>query len=144
VIKNRYVLFAFRVIVGGLFIWAGVLKIADPIDFAANIQNYRITSHDLSFLVALILPWLEVLCGLFLIAGVLKRASSFLISLMLAGFIILVLVTVLRGIDVDCGCFGTFSRKADLMLILEDALMLFMSFQLLAAASRNRGSNQHT
>ena len=124
-IRNRFVLFVFRLIVGGLFIYAGVLKIADPLGFAQDIQNYRLVpaGHRASS-TALILPWLEILAGAALVAGLFKRTSAGLISLMLVVFIVLVAVTMVRGLDVDCGCFGALSRKADWRLILEDALVL--------------------
>jgi putative oxidoreductase len=127
VIRNKYLLFAFRLIVGGLFIYAGILKIADPLGFAQDIKNYRLLPQEICFFTALILPWLEVLAGACLIAGLFKKTSALLISGMLAFFIVLVAVTMIRGLDVECGCFGTFSRKADWGLIVEDLIMLGMS-----------------
>ncbi len=129
-IRNKLVLFIFRVIVGGLFIYAGVLKIADPIGFAQDIQNYRLVPRAVALLTALVLPWLETLAGAALVAGLFRRTNALLISLMLVGFIGLVAVTMIRGLDVDCGCFGAMSRKAGWGLILEDLLMLFMAAQL--------------
>ena len=57
-------------------------------------------------------------------------ALGSVVSGLLAGFILLVFVTILRGINVDCGCFGTFSRKADYRLIIEDAIMLFVAVNI--------------
>ncbi len=130
-LRNRVFLILFRLIVGGVFIWAAVTKIADPLDFAQNIKNYRVVGQTLSFITAIILPYVELVAGLFLIVGVFPRSSALLISGLLLFFIILVALTVLRGIDVDCGCFGTFSRKADLWLILEDTIWLIMALVLL-------------
>jgi len=73
------------------------------------------------------LPWIELLSGLFIILGIMRRASALLISLFLIGFIVLIGVTIFRGISVDCGCFGTFSRKADFMLMAQDLVMLLLS-----------------
>lgn len=129
-IRNRHVLFAFRLILGGLFIYAGVIKIMDPLGFARDIQNYRILPPAACLFVALTLPWFEALCGALLIVGPFKRTSAWLLSFLLTGFIVLVIITMARGLDVDCGCFGSFSRKADWRLILEDSLMLFMALEL--------------
>jgi len=129
-IRNKRVLYAFRLIIGGLFIYAGVIKIADPLGFARDIQNYRILPPAACLFIALTLPWFEALSGAFLIVGIFKRTSAWLLSFLLAGFIVLVIITMARGLDVDCGCFGSFSRKADGRLILEDALMLYMSLQI--------------
>jgi len=129
-IRNKHVLCAFRLIIGGLFIYAGVIKIADPLGFARDIRNYRILPPAACLFIALALPWFEALSGAFLIVGIFKRTSAWLLSFLLAGFIVLVIITMARGLDVDCGCFGSLSRKADWRLILEDALMLYMSLQI--------------
>ncbi len=130
-LKNRLVLLIFRLVVGAVFVYAGVVKILEPLDFAGNIANYQVVGQTLSFLTALILPWLEVLCGLGLALGPYKRASALIVSLMLGFFILLTLVTVVRGLNVDCGCFGALSRTAGWSLILEDAVMLFMTLCVL-------------
>jgi len=137
ILKSRRFLILLRLIVGGIFIWAAVTKIADPLSFAQNIRNYRLVGQTLSFATAIILPWLELIAGICLIVGVFPRSSALLVSGLLVFFIILVTVTILRGIDVDCGCFGTFSRKADLWLILEDSLWLAMSLVLLFSSEND-------
>ncbi|MDI6697397.1 MAG: MauE/DoxX family redox-associated membrane protein [Candidatus Saccharicenans sp.] len=131
VLKNRLFLLLLRLVVGGVFIWAAVTKIADPLSFAQDVRNYRLVGQSLSFVTAIILPWVELVAGIFLVIGIFPRSSALVISGLLVFFIILVAVTMLRGIDVECGCFGTFSRKADLGLILEDLLWLVMSLVLL-------------
>jgi uncharacterized membrane protein YphA (DoxX/SURF4 family) len=124
-IKNRTLLVLFRIVLGGLFVYAGLTKALEPLDFAQNIRNYRLVGQGLSFIAAVILPWLEILAGLALAAGVWKRGAALTISGLLVFFIVLILVTMVRGIDVDCGCFGAVSRKAGLGAILEDLVMLF-------------------
>ncbi len=123
----------FRIIVGGLFIYAGVVKILDPLSFAENVHNYRLVGRTLSFFTALYLPWLEAVAGSFLVVGLLRRASSGIISALLAFFIVLTVITMIRGINVDCGCFGALSRKAGLGLLVEDGIMLLMSLHVLFA-----------
>jgi uncharacterized membrane protein YphA (DoxX/SURF4 family) len=123
---KRRLLLLFRVVVGGVFVWAGGLKIIAPLGFAQNIENYQVVSRELAFITALVLPWIEVLSGAFLILGVLLRSSALLISLQLVGFIGLVASALARGIDTTCGCFGSLSRRADLTLILTDAVLLVL------------------
>ncbi len=137
-IRNKWVLFGFRLVVGGLFIWAGVLKIIDPLEFAQSIKNYRLFPRELAFIIAIILPWVEVVSGAFLIIGVFRRSSALLISLLLIGFIGLVAIALLRGIDTTCGCFGSLSRNADLKLILMDAVMLFLTLNVFFARPYQR------
>jgi len=135
-LKNKTLLVLFRIVLGGLFVYAGVAKALEPLDFAQNIRNYRLVGQELSFIAAVVLPWLEVLAGLALAAGVWTRASSLLISGLLVFFIALTVVTIVRGLDVDCGCFGALSRKAGLGVILEDVAMLYMALAVLFAPGK--------
>lgn len=134
-IRKAWVQFLFRLLVGGVFIWAGALKVAQPLDFAQTIKNYQAFPHDLIFPIALVLPWVEVLSGAGLIAGVLKRSSAFIAAVLLAGFIALVGSALVRGIDTSCGCFGSLSRRADLGLMAMDAVLLLMAVSVFAASA---------
>ncbi|OGD19580.1 MAG: hypothetical protein A2Y70_07640 [Candidatus Aminicenantes bacterium RBG_13_64_14] len=135
-LKNKTLLVVFRLVLGGLFVYAGVVKVLDPLDFAQNIRNYRLVGQSLSFIAAVVLPWLEILAGVALAAGIRKRASALFISGLLVFFILLTLVTIARGLDVDCGCFGALSRKSGFGVVLEDLVMLFMGLCLLFAPGR--------
>jgi uncharacterized membrane protein YphA (DoxX/SURF4 family) len=125
-IKNRALLLVFRLVLGGLFVYAGVVKVLDPLDFAQDIRNYRLVGQSLSFAAAVVLPWLEILAGLFLAAGIWKRGAALTITGLLVFFIVLTLVTMARGLDVECGCFGSLSRKSGWGVIIEDLAMLVL------------------
>ncbi len=114
-----------------MFIWAGLLKIFDPLGFAESIANYEVFPAGMSFFLALVLPWIEVICGVFLILGIFRSASALLLSGFLAVFLVLITVTLIRGIDIDCGCFGgSLSRRVDYKLILADSVLLFFSLNI--------------
>lgn len=130
-IRANAVLVVFRVVLGGLFVYAGAVKALEPLDFAQNIRNYQLVGQSLSFLAALVLPWLEILAGAFLVAGIWKRGAALVVSALLVFFILLTAVTVVRGLDVDCGCFGPAARKAGWGVILEDLGMLAMALFVL-------------
>ena len=127
----------FRVILGIIFIYASYEKILDPAAFSKNIHNYHTTDNLIwvENLVALILPWLELVVGIFLIFGVfLEGATSITIGLYIF-FIIILSQAVFRGIDVHCGCFKTESDAGvtDLRMELikrigEDFVLLVMAF----------------
>ena len=134
-IGNKYLVFSFRIILGGVFIWAGLLKIFDPLGFAETIANFRVFPQWISFFLALMLPWIEVISGVFLILGLFRHASALIISLLLAAFLVLIVVTIMRGIDIDCGCFGSFSQKVDYKLILTDCVLLFLSLNIFFSKS---------
>lgn len=130
----------FRFVVGGVFIWAGLLKILDPLEFSQNIANYHVFSRDLSFLTALVLPWLEVLCGILVIFGIFRPASSFLLSGLLGVFLILITVTIFRGLDVDCGCFGSIGRHVDYRLLLTDIVLLYLTLNIFVSSLRSHST----
>jgi len=125
-IRNRPLLLVFRIVLSGLFIYAGVVKVVDPLGFAQDIRNYRLVGQSISFIAAVVLPWLEILAGAFLVAGIWKRGAALVITGLLVFFIVLTLVTMARGLDVDCGCFGSLSRKSGWSVVLEDLGMLFL------------------
>ena len=125
-IRNRPLLLVFRIVLGGLFIYAGVVKVVDPLGFAQDIRNYRLVGQSISFVAAVVLPWLEILAGAFLIAGVWRRGAALAITGLLVFFIILTLITMSRGLDVDCGCFGSLSRRSGWGVIVEDLGMLYL------------------
>ena len=132
-VKDRPILFVFRFVLGGLFVYAGLVKALEPLDFAQNIRNYALVGQSLSFIAAIILPWLEILAGACLVAGIWKRGAALVISGLLIFFIVLTVVTMIRGLDIDCGCFGAIDRKAGLSVILEDLAMLYLGLCLLFA-----------
>ena len=129
-INNRTLHYLFRLILGGVFIWAGIIKITNPLGFAQDIANYQIFPQSLSFFLALFLPWIEVICGVFVITGLFLRSSSAFLSCILAGFLVLIIVTLIRGINVECGCFGGLGRQVDYKLLLTDSALLFFSLNI--------------
>ena len=129
-INNRYIHYLFRLILGGVFIWAGIIKITNPLGFAQDIANYQVFPQSLSFFLALFLPWIEVICGVFILTGLFLRSSSALLTCLLAGFLVLIIVTLIRGIDVECGCFGSLGRQVDYKLLLTDGALLFLSLNI--------------
>ncbi|MFC2160214.1 MauE/DoxX family redox-associated membrane protein [Acidobacteriota bacterium] len=129
-LNNRYLHYFFRLIVGGVFIWAGIIKITNPLGFAQDIANYQIFPQSLSFFLALVLPWIEVICGVFVLTGFFLRSSSAFLGCLLAGFLVLIIVTLIRGIDVECGCFGSLGRRVDYKLLLTDSALLFFSLNI--------------
>ena len=80
--------FILRLVLGGIFLYAGAIKIVNPAAFATGIGNYRLLAHEWLNLLAITLPWIEVIAAALLIAGVWKRASALLIALMLVVFLV--------------------------------------------------------
>ncbi len=128
---KRWLVFAFRLTVGGVFLWSGILKIIDPLAFARGIEAYRVFPRPAAFFLALTLPHIETVCGALLVLGLWRRPAALTTAAFLAGFIVLIAATMARGLDITCGCFGSLSGKADARLLLQDAVLLGMSLAVL-------------
>ena len=98
------------ILIGGLFIYAGAVKIIDPVEFARDIDNYKMLPWQPSVWLALYLPWLEIFCGLALITRVFFRGGVFIVTALMSLFIIASIAAKARGLDVSCGCFGHASK----------------------------------
>jgi putative oxidoreductase len=97
-------------IIGGVFIYAGVIKALDPIGFANDIDNYKILPWAIGVRLAFYLPWLEILCGLALIARRLYLGGLSILTALISVFIVATVVAKVRGLDITCGCFGHASK----------------------------------
>jgi putative oxidoreductase len=115
------------IIIGGLFVYAGAVKVIDPVAFARDIDNYKMLPWSISVWLGLYLSWLEILCGLALITRVLFRGGVLVLAALMALFVIISIVAKARGLDVSCGCFGHASQY------LSFAWHLALDFLLLAA-----------
>lgn len=96
--------FLLRVVVGGLFIFAGAIKLADTSGFAMAIDNYGLVSWSTAKLLSQVLPVVEILSGLGVLLDV-KGALGLIVAQLLL-FVGVVGYAVHLGLDVDCGCFG--------------------------------------
>ena len=131
-LKNKYLLFLYRVIVGFVFIYAGILKISDPAGFSDAINNYDLLPLSIVNIFAITLPWIEVVAGLFLLFGVSVKENSFIFSIMLVVFILAIVVSLGRGLNIECGCFGTSSgTKVGIIKLVENIILLTFSFFLI-------------
>jgi len=122
---EKVIVLLLRVIVGGIFICAGILKAIDPAQFAKDVDNYRLLPFAASAAVALYLPWLEIIAGAALATGVWHRGASLVIGAMLLAFLIALGSAWARGLDITCGCFGHGPNRTNypLALLLDAGLL---------------------
>jgi len=140
-IYHPYLLLVFRLVLAAVFIYAAVQKIGRPLAFADEIHTYGVVDYGIPlYLMAVVLPWLELLSGLSLATGLFVRGSALALSCLNAMFIIVITKrtvgyvndgTPFMKVYFDCGCgFGAvFAWKK----LLEDGLYLIMSAALVAA-----------
>ena len=98
-------------IVGGIFIYAGVIKAIDPLRFAIDIDNYKMLPWAIGVRLAFYLPWLELVCGLALILRFFYRGGLFILTALTFIFIAASIIAKVRGLDITCGCFGHASKN---------------------------------
>ena len=107
---KRHLWRAVAILIGGLFVYAGAVKVIAPAEFARDIDNYKMVPWQLSVWMGLYLPWLEIFCGLALVVRVLYRGSVFILTAMMLLFIMITIIAKMRGLDISCGCFGHASK----------------------------------
>lgn len=101
-----YIIIFCRIFLGGVFVWASIHKILDPVQFLGAVEQYEVLPKFFEIIVAAFLPWLELVAGLFLIFGIYIKGSSLAIGGMNLAFIYGISINLLRGRSFDCGCFG--------------------------------------
>ena len=97
-----------RVVLAGIFIYAGYIKLRDPWQlFAASIASYEIVPMWMGEIVAKAFPWVEVAIGIGLLIGRrLLPPSALVTALLLVFFNVMLWRAFLQGKEIDCGCFG--------------------------------------
>ena len=107
-------------------------KISDPSGFARAINNYKLLPFSLINIAALILPWIEMTTGILLIFGIKVKENAFIISTLLGIFTIAIIISLFRGLNIDCGCFGTLSgTKIGFLKLVENISMLLAGILLI-------------
>ena len=141
-LNNQYLLLAFRLILAGVFIYAGFQKIGKPLMFADEIRMYGVLDRGaFLYTVAVVLPWIEILCGISMITGIFLRGSALLLVILNAWFLVIVTIRTIAIMSTqeisfthvyfDCGCgFGvTYAWKK----LLEDSSFFVFSLWLFLA-----------
>jgi putative oxidoreductase len=118
-----------RFLLGTVFIYAAMTKITSPQDFADSIAAYQILPFSVINLLALGLPFFELVCGLLILTGFFIRISTLGILAMLAVFMGALGFELLRGLSVDCGCFGAHSwlDTTPWLALIRDGILLALA-----------------
>jgi putative oxidoreductase len=107
-LSSSYATLVSRVVLGGVFLFAGATKIPAPGSLAAAIRSYELGLPEwLVSLSAHALPYLEVLLGLYLLAGLFTKTSAWATNALTAVFFLALVQGAARGLEIDCGCFGS-------------------------------------
>lgn len=105
--QDRLFALAARLILGAVFMYASIDKILHPEAFAQAVYNYAILPDALINLTAIVLPWLELVLGIFLVIGLFREGSACIVTGLLAVFLGATIFNMARGLDIYCGCFSS-------------------------------------
>lgn len=130
---------AVRIALGAIFAYAAIVKISDPVSFAGSVAAYQILPYFWNYVAAAVLPFLELFCGLLLISGYRVKSATLLIAGLNAVFMVALASTIVRGLDIDCGCFKQGGEKTSAWTALgRDTVFLAMCFVILKLDPKGR------
>ena len=117
-----------QIVIGLVFLAAALAKIGDASSFALQIRHYRLVPFGLENLLAVTLPWIELLAALAILLRLHPRAGSAVGAGFMVLYVVVVAVAVARGLDIECGCFGTADAgRVGVAKLLENVGLLAVS-----------------
>jgi len=139
---HKFVILIARLVLGVVFILASVDKIASPEAFSVSVEAYRLLPFPAINIFALLVPWLELLCGVFLLAGYMVRGSSLISSILLCLFTFAIISAMARALNIDCGCFGgAYRAPVSWTRVGEDLGLLVLALYVYIFSSRSAGQD---
>jgi uncharacterized membrane protein YphA (DoxX/SURF4 family) len=133
ILTNNRLELAVRWTLGLIFIYASFHKILSPEDFAKILYGYDLFPAVFINLIAILLPFIELVSGLALLIGIFPKSASLIITVMILAFIMAISINLIRGHEFDCGCFsaGESGYTASAWVALaRDILFLAMGLQV--------------
>jgi uncharacterized membrane protein len=126
--RQRVSIVATRLFLGAIFLYASVDKILYPEAFAEIVYNYRILPDAMIHVTAVVIPWLELLLGLFLVLNLWLPGAVLVANALFIVFLGAITLNITRGLDIDCGCFSSTGSPAPMFYYLgRDAFFFLLS-----------------
>ena len=130
-VTSPYLSLIFRIYIGWIFIYAGLSKMAEPLIFAESVANYQIIPYWGLNIVTIFLPWLELVCGFYLILGLRTKATASILSSLLFLFTLFIVINIFRGSQMNCGCFDDAGDPIGWKKVIINSIWLLMTIQVL-------------
>jgi putative oxidoreductase len=111
-LRNRWMGLVARLLLGSIFIYASYHKIIAPDEFAKIVYGYDLFPSETINLIAIIIPFVELISGMALIIGIYTRPAAIILIGMLTAFVIAISINIIRGHEFDCGCFSSDTSQA--------------------------------
>ncbi len=132
-----------RWVVGLAFVLASLHKILQPAVFAQIVYSYQLFPDFSINLIAIFVPFVELVAGLALVAGIYPRAAAAIVNALLVAFVLIIAFNLMRGHEFDCGCFPTFITRlytdSPANMLIRNAVLLALSLPLALYRGRRRG-----
>jgi len=139
--NNSWIELAARWIIGLTFIYASLHKIISPADFAKIVYGYGLFPEVFINLIAIVIPFLELIAGLALIIGVYPRSAAMIINALLLAFVTVLAINLIRGHEFDCGCFSAgqsgYASSSEVTLV-RDIIYLIFGMQIVLFEGNRR------
>jgi uncharacterized membrane protein YphA (DoxX/SURF4 family) len=139
--NNSWIELAVRWILGITFIYASFHKIISPADFAKIVYGYNLFPEMFINLIAIVIPFLELVAGFALIIGFYPRSTAIIINALLLAFITVLAINLIRGHEFDCGCFsadqGGYTSSAKVTLV-RDIIYFILGMQIVLFEGQRR------
>lgn len=119
-----------RLYIGGLFVYASMYKINYTAEFAETIASYEMVPYWGVNFMAVAMPWVELVAGILLMAGIRARAATVVIGAMLVMFTIAIIVTLVRDAPISCGCFQTLGEAISWKTLVRDIIWVLMALHI--------------
>lgn len=116
-----------RVGLGCLFLYSALPKIRQPYDFLHDVYSYELVGPKLGLLVAMVLPWAELLAGICLLGEIFVSGALLVCAAMAAMFTFVISWALYHGLDISCGCFGSGTDRITYMTLLRAVGILAVS-----------------
>ena len=133
-INNSWIELAGRWILGVTFIYASYHKIISPADFANIVYGYDLFPEIFIHLIAIVIPFLELIAGLALVIGFYPRSAAIIINVLLLAFITVLTINLVRGHEFDCGCFSAAQSgytSSPKVTLVRDVIYFILGMQII-------------
>ncbi|MCC7350816.1 MAG: hypothetical protein IT446_09620 [Phycisphaerales bacterium] len=134
--KMGWMMVALRLGLAGVFIYAGAIKATNPLLFATQIRAYELSGFVGGGVLAVWLPWLELLCGLALLTHRMMGGALLWLAMLMVVFTAAQASALIRGITLDCGCFGGMDAPANPLWMIGRDLLILLAVLALALMRR--------
>ncbi|MCB0730556.1 MAG: DoxX family membrane protein [Ignavibacteriae bacterium] len=125
----NYLIAITRIYLALVFILSGLDKINNLEAFAVSIENYKILPIETINIIAIVIPWIELVAGALLLIGLYIKENSLIITTLLLIFTVAIISAIARNLDIDCGCQGTFDgQKVGTLKLIENFSLMIVGY----------------